>query len=80
MTLWLAGGVMLLRRTRKAFAVAPPAHEGVHQDASLGLIALALAMTTDNPIVYVFFVTPLAVMVGLSLGTNARDGAPGRVR
>ena len=42
--------------------------KSVHLAAVLMLIALALGMTTDNPLVYLFVLAPVAVVVGISLG------------
>lgn len=42
---------------------------GIHQAAALGLLVMLLAMLTDNVIVYVFFMAPLATLVGTSLGS-----------
>ena len=45
----------------------------VHLSAFLGLLALMVEMTTDNAIVYLFVVGPVAVALGLSIGTAVRE-------
>jgi O-antigen ligase len=74
--LWLIGGIALLRRTKRVWRAAVRTgspYSGVHLAAVLGMVALALAMITDNAIIYVFFMAPLAMMVGLSLGVGSPD-------
>jgi O-antigen ligase len=74
--LWLAGAVVLFRGTKRAWRTAVSRgspNAGVHLSAVLGMTALALAMITDNAIIYVFFMAPLAILVGLSLGLSSRD-------
>ncbi len=36
-----------------------------------GLITLAIAMSTDNPVTYLFVMAPLGIMLGCSLGVSA---------
>lgn len=47
----------------------------VHLAAVLMLIGLALGMTTDNALVYLFVLAPVAVVVGSSLGLRDRRPA-----
>lgn len=74
--LWLIGGFVLLRATKRAWR-AVASHDrsqaGVHLSAVLGMTALALAMITDNVVIYVFFMAPLAMLVGFSLGRGSAD-------
>lgn len=42
----------------------------IHLAAFMGLLANALAMLTDNCVVYIFVMNPLAILVGASLGTS----------
>jgi O-antigen ligase len=44
----------------------------VHGASFLSLIAFALMMSTDNPIDYLFAVTPVGVLLGLSIGYQCR--------
>lgn len=44
----------------------------VHLASSFAIIALVLAMSTDNPIVYVFVVVPVSTLIGMSLGLSSR--------
>jgi hypothetical protein len=45
----------------------------VHAAAFLSLIGVAIAMITDNPLDYLFVMGPLGVLVGLSMGLEARS-------
>jgi O-antigen ligase len=74
--LWLVGAIVLFRGTkrtwRKAASRGSPS-VGVHLSAVLGMSALGFAMITDNAVIYVFFMAPLAIFVGLSLGLGSMD-------
>jgi O-antigen ligase len=55
----------------------------IHAAAFLSLFGVAIAMITDNPIDYLFVLGPLGVLVGVSMGLEARSprvGAPARSR
>jgi O-antigen ligase len=72
MALWATGYIMLLMVTWRAWERSD--REGdprgrIHLAAFLALIAVALAMITDNVIVYVFVMAPLGILVGASLAT-----------
>ena len=47
----------------------------LHLAAVLALVGLLAGMTTDNAIVYLFVVGPVAIIVGLSVGTRLRNEA-----
>jgi O-antigen ligase len=69
--LWLTGYIALLMRSWRYWIWAdqhdrPAAH--VHAAACLGLIGVALAMLTDNVVVYWFVMAPLGILVGASIG------------
>ena len=69
--LWLVGYFGLLRVTWRAWLAAADrdaGHGRVHLAAFLALVAMGLAMLTDNVIVYIFVMAPLAALVGASLG------------
>jgi O-antigen ligase len=78
--LWLIGGFVLLRATKRAWRTAAsqgdPQAAGVHLTAVLGMTALALAMITDNAVIYVYVMAPLAMLVGFSLGRGSADASP----
>lgn len=44
----------------------------VHGASFLSLIAFAIMMSTDNPIDYIFAVTPVGILLGLSIGYQCR--------
>lgn len=46
----------------------------MHLTAVLALLVTALSMVTDNTIAYSFFMYPVAVLAGASLGLNVKDG------
>jgi O-antigen ligase len=74
--LWLIGAVALFRTTKRAWREAVSLGSrsaGVHLWAILGMTALGLAMITDNVVIYVFFMAPLGIIVGLSLGLGSMD-------
>jgi hypothetical protein len=55
----------------RAWRRADRAGEGeavVHLDALLGLVTLAVAMITDNPLRYVHVLLPIGITIGCSLG------------
>lgn len=69
--LWLVGYVGLLRVTWRAWLAADDSDDRrgrVHLAAFLALVAVGLAMLTDNAIVYIFVMAPLGALVGASLG------------
>ncbi|MBF2086799.1 O-antigen ligase [Thermoleptolyngbya sp. C42_A2020_037] len=71
--LWIFGYFGLVLKTLRNWLRADEKGERaaqVHLAAFLALLAIALAMLTDNVIVYVFSMTPLGVLVGLSLGVR----------
>jgi O-antigen ligase len=74
--LWLVGAVVLFRETKRAWRAAVSrgsSSVGVHLAAVLGMTALGLAMITDNVVIYIFFMAPLGIFVGLSLGLGSVD-------
>jgi O-antigen ligase len=74
--LWLLGLLALFRRTRRAWiraAASGKSTAAYHMTAFLALLAVALAMITDNMIVYVYTMAPLGLLVGTSLGLSARE-------
>ncbi|MUG96763.1 O-antigen ligase family protein [Scytonema sp. UIC 10036] len=44
----------------------------IHLSAFLALIAIAIAMISDNVVVYIFSMSPLGILVGASLGSASR--------
>ncbi|MBO3457595.1 O-antigen ligase family protein [Aetokthonos hydrillicola Thurmond2011] len=44
----------------------------IHLAAFLALVAVALAMVTDNIVVYIFAMNPLGILLGASLGSASR--------
>jgi O-antigen ligase len=82
-TLWVIGYAFLLARTWRAWHSTAmvsqeqkrdPGEQRVHAAAFLALAGVAIAMITDNAIVYLFLMGPLGVLVGLSLGLSRRRG------
>jgi O-antigen ligase len=71
-SLWAAAIITLLaklfRSWRRADRLGDP-NAQIHLGAFLALVAFVLEMSTDNAMVYVFVVAPLAVQIGTSLGT-----------
>lgn len=61
--------VALWRRWRLAERAHNPSVARTQLTALLGLIGLALAMTMENAIVYIFVTAPLALVLGSALGT-----------
>jgi O-antigen/teichoic acid export membrane protein/O-antigen ligase len=89
--LWSFGYIWLLRRSWRAWhrsegdgSESTPASSNevrrVQSAAFLALTAAALAMVTDNVIVYGFVMGPLGVLAGLALGLDARRGSTSRER
>ena len=73
--LWIFGYLVLLRRTWKHWQWADRndrANAHVHLAAFLALVAVAIAMISDNVIVYMFVMAPLGILVGASLGSGSR--------
>lgn len=68
----LAVGTLLVRVARAARATDAP----VHWAALSALAALLATAVTDNTLIYPFAIGSTAVLVGLSLGTAPRTGAP----
>ncbi len=82
--LWGIGYALLLMRTWRAWHVSTVTkREGrthdssselrIHAAAFLALVGVAIAMITDNAIVYMYVIGPLGVLVGLSLGLSGRS-------
>jgi O-antigen ligase/polysaccharide polymerase Wzy-like membrane protein len=69
--LWCVGYVLL---TREVVRRRRRSREPVHTAALLVLVALPIAMFTDNVLVYSFVIAPAAVIVGLSLGAPIPTG------
>jgi O-antigen ligase len=70
--LWLIGYFGILVKTLRNWISSHKHHRveaHLHLSAFLSLLAIAIAMITDNVVVYVFSMTPLGILVGLSLGT-----------
>jgi O-antigen ligase len=59
----------LFRSWRRADHLGNP-DARIHLAAFLALVAFVLEMSTDNAMVYVFVVAPLALQIGTSLGTS----------
>jgi O-antigen ligase len=90
LVMWVIGFVWLLRRTWRAWHRGPRggAHDEpdrvsarerrVHAASCLALVGLALSMITDNPLDYLFVLAPIGVLVGFSLGLDARTEAARR--
>jgi len=74
LALFLIGLMLLLRATwiRGRRTGAP-----LHWAAFLGLLGVALAAITDNALIYPFVMTPLGVVVGLSLAHPAPEALEG---
>jgi O-antigen ligase len=74
--LLLIGGFALIRGTKRVWRAAVSQDSSLaqpHLTAFLGTTALAFAMITDNVVIYVFFMAPLAILVGFSLGHASAD-------
>ncbi len=78
--LWAIGYASLLTRTWRSWHAARVSRTAdsspesrVHAAAFLALIGVAVAMVTDNAIVYLHVMGPLGVLVGLSLGLSLRS-------
>jgi O-antigen ligase len=75
--LWVVAFVVLVRRTRRKWWAAVRSrsqYRAYHLQAVLGMTALSLAMITDNVVVYAYFMAPLGILVGASLGVVVNDG------
>ena len=72
--LWIVGYLKLLivtwRNWHKSEKVGIPST--IHVAAFLLLVALSLIMITDNPIVYGFFMAPIGIVVGTSMGLGKK--------
>jgi O-antigen ligase len=71
--LWVAALIGLARRSFSRYRAAlieraSSSATFVHQSALLGLLALAIAMVTDNPMVYLYVLGPIGAFVGASIG------------
>lgn len=78
MALWAVGYIMLMAITWRAWQRADRRGDPrgrVHLAAFLALVAVALAMITDNVIVYIFVMAPLGILVGASLATMKESEA-----
>ena len=78
MALWAVGYIMLLGITWRAWQRADRHGDPrgrIHLAAFLALVAVALAMITDNVIVYIFVMAPLGILVGASLATMKESEA-----
>jgi O-antigen ligase len=60
----------LFRTWRRADRIGNP-NAKIHLAAFLAVVAFVLEMSTDNAMVYVFVVAPLALLIGTSLGASA---------
>lgn len=77
--LWLLGYFGLLVKTFRNWLKADEVKSRtatIHLAAFLAMLAIAMAMLTDNVIVYIFSMTPLGIMVGLSLGSAKQMSRP----
>ncbi|BAU44001.1 O-antigen ligase family protein [Leptolyngbya sp. O-77] len=75
--LWLMGYFGLLIKTLRSWLDSDKRNDRsahIHLSAFLALLAVALAMLTDNIIVYIFTMVPLGVLTGLSLGSQGGQG------
>ncbi|MFN8187331.1 MAG: O-antigen ligase family protein [Gaiellales bacterium] len=80
--LWASGFLWLMTRTWRSWhrpptgSAVPVSHDRqlrhVSAAAFLALLAVAITMATDNAVVYLYVMGPLGVLVGLSLGSEAR--------
>jgi O-antigen ligase len=74
LTLWLVGYGALLVQTARYWVWADrhDSHNAhVHLAAFMALIACAIAMITDNVVVYIFVMNPLGIVVGASIGMGS---------
>ncbi|MBW4614354.1 MAG: O-antigen ligase family protein [Desmonostoc vinosum HA7617-LM4] len=72
LTIWIFGYGQLITKTWQNWKWADRndiKNSRIHLAAFLALAAVALAMITDNVIVYIFVMAPLGVLVGASLGS-----------
>lgn len=76
--LWSLALFGLLRQTyRSAHRDAPPRAAAISWASYLGLFGVALAMITDNPLIYLFVMAPLGVLIGLALGDRSSQAIDG---
>jgi O-antigen ligase len=74
-SLWVAGMTRLFLSTWRAWVASDRSGWGeapVHLAAVLGIVVLAVAMITDNPLAYFFVMAPLGALLGLSVGVAGR--------
>ncbi|AFY53080.1 lipid A core-O-antigen ligase-like enyme [Rivularia sp. PCC 7116] len=75
LTLWLLGYIGLLVKTWQNWQWSDQndrANARISLAAFLTLVAVAIAMISDNIIVYLFAMNPLGILVGASLGSTSR--------
>ncbi|WP_341527217.1 O-antigen ligase family protein [Nostoc sp. UHCC 0302] len=75
LTFWLLGYWQLIIRTWQNWQWADKNDQEnayIHLAAFLSLVAVALAMISDNVVVYIFAMAPLGILVGASLGITSR--------
>ncbi|WP_149830692.1 O-antigen ligase family protein [Streptomyces tailanensis] len=73
--LWVLAVLILFRGAYRRLRVATnDSDRAIHQAALFALIGLSLNAVTSNSLIYIFTVTPVAVIIGTSLGrANAQD-------
>ena len=86
-SLWLLGCGWLLARSWRSWQnnrvnrLATPSeiaiHQRFHAAAFLSLLAISIAMITDNPVTYLFVMGPLGALIGLSLGLRHQVDSDG---
>jgi O-antigen ligase len=74
--LWIAGIAFLMLRCVKRGRNRSGESAGVHYAAAIGLAGMLFMSTTDNVVIYFYFMIPLGVLVGASL---AHPLLPGRI-
>jgi O-antigen ligase len=75
LTFWLLGYWQLIIKTWQNWQWADKNDQEnayIHLAAFLSLVAVALAMISDNVVVYIFAMAPLGILVGASLGITSR--------
>ncbi len=75
LTFWLLGYCQLIIKTWQNWQWADQhdtANAHVHLAAFLALVAVSLAMISDNVVVYIFSMAPLGILAGASLGSASR--------
>ncbi|MNR81949.1 O-Antigen ligase [compost metagenome] len=76
LSLWVLGMLTLLVAHLRGWIQADQRGDpaaAIHLAAALALISVALGMATDNPLVYVFVMSPFGILVGTSLGAMRRN-------